>query len=448
MRESLPDQTLKWGWAMAAEAAMLRGHDAGCEALAANRGARAGRIERRLFIHIGGFDPEPPARVYQRFARETGRFRRAWSALTVMSEPEHRPDGADWTVETTGRNWRVTTRVRLFRWDDLLDSYAAAPWWKRMGRGVLACLDFVAGGALHRYFRTAWRYALFFLYPPLTVLAFAVVAGLGGAALGGATGSAVAGALLGAAVFAGLLYGPGRWFKLPLAFDDWTFASDYVRVPPKILADRLDRLAADLVAAAHDGEVDEIVVLGHSLGAVLAVEAIDRALALDPDLGRAGPPVALVSVGSSVLKIALHGRAVRFRSALARVAVADGPFWVEYQALSDVMNFYKSDPVRDAGLVPSGRPLVRVVRISRMLDPDYYRRIWGRFFRLHCQFVRGNDRRAAYDYFMLACGPLAVRETACLPDGPASAFAIDGSLIERAPAAAPAGMVGSEMTSA
>lgn len=430
---------------MAAEAAMLRGQDADCEALVANREPSAGRIERRLFIHIGGFDPEPPARVYQRFARETGRFRRAWSALTVITEPEHGPDGADWTIETTGRNWRVTTRVRLVRWDDLLDAYAAAPWWHRMGRGVLACLDFVFGGALHRYFQKAWRYALFFLYPPLTVVAFAVLAGLGGAVLYRASGSAVAGALLGSAVFGALMYGPGRWFKLPLAFDDWAFASAYVRVPPKILADRLDRLAVDIVAAARDGEVDEIVVLGHSLGAVLAVDAIDRALALAPDLGRAGPPVSLVTVGSSVLKIALHRRAVGFRSALARVAAADGPFWVEYQALSDVMNFYKTDPVADAGLVPSGRPLVRVVRISRMLDPDYYRRIWGRFFRLHCQFVRGNDRRTAYDYFMLACGPLSVRVTACLPDGPASAFATDGSLIEKAPANAPADAVDSEM---
>lgn len=430
---------------MAVEAAMLRGRDADRDAQAANREAPAGRVARRLFVHIGGFDPEPPERVYRRFARETGRFRRAWSVLTVMTEPEHRPDGADWTVETTGRNWRVTTRVRLFRWDDLLDAYAAAPWWKRMGRGMLACLDFVAGGALHRYLRTAWRYALFFLYPPLTVLAFAVAAGFGGAALGRATDSALAGVLLGAAVFGALLYGPGRWFKLPLAFDDWTFASAYVRVPPQVLADRLDRLAADLVAATRDGEFDEIVVLGHSLGAVLAIDAIDRALALAPDLGRTGPPVGLVTVGSSVLKIALHGRAVRFRAALARVSVADGPFWVEYQALSDVMNFYKTDPVGDAGLVPSGRPLVRVVRISRMLDPAYYRRIWGRFFRLHCQFVRGNDRRTAYDYFMLACGPLAVRETACLPDGPASAFATDGSLIERAPANAAADVAGSEM---
>ncbi|MFD2184076.1 hypothetical protein [Rhodoplanes azumiensis] len=424
---------------------MLRGGDADRDAQAPNREAPTGRIARRLFIHIGGFDPAPPEQVYRLFARETGRFRRVWSALTTMTEPEHRPDGADWTIETTGRNWRVSTRIRLVRWDDLMEAYAAAPWWRRIGRGVLACLDFVVGGALHRYVRTAWRYALFFLYPPLTVLAFAVAAGLGGAALSRATGSALAGALLGAAAFTALLSGPGRWFKLPLAFDDWTFASAYVRVPPKILADRLDRLAADIVAAARDGEVDEIVLLGHSLGAVLAVDAIDRALALEPDLGRTGPPVALVTVGSSVLKIALHGRAARFRAALARVAVADGPFWVEYQALSDVMNFYKTDPVGDAGLVPSGRPLVRVVRISRMLDPDYYRRIWGRFFRLHCQFVRGNDRRTAYDYFMLACGPLAVRETACLPDGPASAFATDGSLIERAPANVAAERAGSEI---
>ena len=53
---------------------------------------------------------------------------------------------------------------------------------------------------------------------------------------------------------------------------------------------------------------------------------------------------------------------------MARVAQAPHVFWGEYQALTDVMNFYKSDPVAVLGL-PGRGPLVRVVRISRMLQP-------------------------------------------------------------------------------
>src|SRR5215217_3152723 len=42
-----------------------------------------------------------------------------------------------------------------------------------------------------------------------------------------------------------------------------------------------------------------------------------------------------------------------------------------------------------------------------MLKPAFYRRMKRNLFRVHCQFVSANDRRAAYDYFMLLCGPLS-----------------------------------------
>jgi surfactin synthase thioesterase subunit len=44
-------------------------------------------------------------------------------------------------------------------------------------------------------------------------------------------------------------------------------------------------LAAELVAAASNSAANEILVKGHSLGAVLAVDLLDRALKLDPALG-------------------------------------------------------------------------------------------------------------------------------------------------------------------
>jgi hypothetical protein len=75
--------------------------------------------------------------------------------------------------------------------------------------------------------------------------------------------------------------------------------------------------------------------------------------------------------------------------------------------------------------------VVRVVRVSRMLEPAYYRRIKRDFFRLHRQFVSGNDRRAAYDYFMLLCGPPPIERQVRSPDGATSLIGSDGSLLDQ-----------------
>ena len=80
------------------------------------------------------------------------------------------------------------------------------------------------------------------------------------------------------------------------------------------------------------------------------------------------------------------------------------------------MNFYKVDPVTDMGLKGKG-PVIRQVRVKAMLDPAAYRRIKRNLFRVHNQFVSANDRRAAYDYFMLLCGPLSAENQARSRDG-------------------------------
>ena len=90
-------------------------------------------------------------------------------------------------------------------------------------------------------------------------------------------------------------------------------------------------MARELVASARRGEAEEIVLVGHSLGAVLAVDLLDRALQLWPQLGRSGTRMIFVSVGSSILKIGLHQGASRFRAALQRVAAAPGVVWGEYR---------------------------------------------------------------------------------------------------------------------
>ncbi|MDB5593030.1 MAG: hypothetical protein JWR86_3555 [Enterovirga sp.] len=386
-------------------------------------------IRRRLVLHVGGFDPVGPEAAHARFVREARRFERAWTVRAEVSGAELSPDLATWTVDASGPNWVVHSELLLLRWDDVMAAQARAPALRRLGLGLLAFADFVAGGALWAYARHAWRYALFFLYPYLLLALLAGVAALIGWAGARATGSGLAGAALGACAFALLLAWAWRRLQLAHLLDDWSFARGYVRAEHPVLSPRLDRVAGALLAAAAEGRADEIVIVGHSLGAVLAVDILDRALAQAPGLGQDGPAVILVTVGSSIPKIGLHRGARRFRAALARVAEAPGLFWVEYQAVTDAMNFYKTNPVRLLLGRDTGGPAVRVVRISRMLQPAYYRRIKRNFFRVHNQFVSGNDLRAAYDYFMVVCGPVPVREQALAPEGAGARIAADGSLV-------------------
>src|SRR3954447_335364 len=353
-------------------------------------------VAKRLVVHIGGYDPiTSHVSAQRRFVREIARFQRTWSVKTTVDGLQDTPDQIRWNVTTTGPDWLVETDYRLVRWHDVIEAFGRRSIGSRIFLGIFAFLDFVLTGTLWRYLVTSWRYALFFLYPLVMfglLIAAAFLIGVVAFKITGSIAIAAGGGLFG---FAAVLAGPWRWLHLGDLFDDWIFSREYLRCGNSEIEQRLDRLATELVAAASNFGADEILVIGHSLGAVLAVDLLDRALKLDPALGRNKIPVTFLSVGSSILKVGLHPKAIRFRTTMERVAKSRAIFWGDYQALIDPLNFYKSRPMADMGLSTENEATVRVVKLSRMLDRDMYRRIRLNFFRVHCQFVSGNDKRTS-----------------------------------------------------
>lgn len=397
---------------------------------------QSGVVRKRGFLCIGGYEPIDAAWWYRRFERELKRFETTWNAQAAMSPAVISEDNAlaGWKIETKGANWRTETEYRLLRWDDFVTADFARSDFERVPKGIAALFDFVFSGAAIRYFIVSVRYGFFFLYP-FVILAGIVAAAVFAPKLLALLGLPIPGLVafvLSIAVFIGLLYACGRALLLNYMFDDWIFAGQFVHRSRPGLDERLDRFAREIVACAKDTSCDEVIVSAHSLGGALIMDVLDRALKLDPQLGQHGPKLWLMATGSSLLKVALHPKAKWLREAVARVADAPGLSWIEYQAIVDVISFYKVNPVVAMGLPERSNPTVQRVKIRNMLAPETYKRFWGNFFRLHRQWSMGNERRYFYDYYQIICGPapLAYRvANTKLVDN----FAADGSYDANAP---------------
>jgi hypothetical protein len=292
--------------------------------------------------------------------------------------------------------------------------------------------DDLASGALWRTVRAAWRFALHLMVlqaPLLAWLVMMIVAGCGaGIAVDRATGSVPLGLLTAGVVWAALfaLLRPltNRSVLLQVA-NGWPIMRDFARGRPSGYDRPVEAFAQRLVAATRAGEADEILIIGHSAGGLTAPIVTARALDLDPDLGRHGPRVTLVTVGSLLPAFALHPAAERMRAAVRRLAIEPHVRWVDCQARKDIMNFWDFDPVAGVGVEVAGaskNPIVWPVRLRDMLTDAAYDRVRGSQFRMHYQYVMANDRRAPYDYFMLVCGPVPATEWAVDPDAVVKRF--------------------------
>ncbi len=388
------------------------------------------QVKRRLLVYVQGYDPRGLAEYYRIFRREYRRTCELYGLTGTVGRTENDPDRfiTAWNAETKGDGWQVATRYMFLRWEDIIRrDFARPPWWKILNMYRSYALS-IMSGAVPRIFKAHWRFGLFTIYPVVLMTAWA----LAGACVGWLVADAVdaigahelvgalIGALAGFGAFAGALRLTERWTYLLYLCDDAVSTFQFAHRRRPDWEERMETFAGYLVDTIGASDADEVVVVGHSSGSFLAVDVLDRALARDPDLGQRVPRVRLLTVGANLPIVGFHPQAQWFRDRIRRLALSRDIDWVDYQSRHDIMNFWPFDPVAGHGIAlpASQRRNPRVLPVSfRDLWKleNFDRRRW-RFFEAHFQFLRANERLgAAYDYYLICCGPVDLVTRATQP---------------------------------
>ncbi|WP_079211081.1 alpha/beta fold hydrolase [Brucella pituitosa] len=374
-------------------------------------------VTRRAVFFIGGYDPKTPDAFFGRMRREIQRFDRLWRTETTVSDPVSQLDDESATVAITARShpegWSTQTDFSFLALDPLVLSDFKRPILSRLVRYLAAFSGFIIDGSAQRFFLKAWRFGLYFLYPFLTVVVFALLGGLAALLLSAWLGLfSIAIALM--VFFIALSLLGKRWSTLHL-MDLWSFSSQFMRSQRPDAEALLQRFANRIVEKVQAEPYDEIILIGHSTGGMLILDVAARCLIADPGFCRRAPGVSILTLGSTALKAGYCKAAKDFRGRVCQLVAEPHLQWVEVQCLTDPINFYKTDPVKEMKLDPGTKgdfPLIRTVRMKEMLQPDSYRRIKRNFFRVHYQYIFGNTKAYWYDFFQICCGPTALLDRA------------------------------------
>jgi hypothetical protein len=372
---------------------------------------------------VQGYDPRGLAQYYRMFRTELRKFGRLYGINATTSRPDSAPDGetATWTIETQGPDWQTRTTYDFLRTEDFIQSDLAWPIWRTVFHAVIIYWRLVFGGTIARFWRAHWRFATFITYPHFLLLneaiwslgiAFCFGWGLEALGVPGFLRLAAAAAVFVAVLGTLLKYTENRTYLLYLLSDTiWTWEFSHRQRPE--WDQRIDRFAQHLVDVARSSDAEEIVIVGHSSGSFLGAEMLARALKLDPDLGRHGPRVVLLTIGGNLPIVGFHAASADFRDHLRQLAVEPSIDWIDCQSRKDVMNFYPFDPIAGHGIdVGAARrnPKIVPIRFREIIKPEHYNRFRWKFFRVHFQFVMANERSHAYDFFMIVCGPVPLKE--------------------------------------
>lgn len=375
-------------------------------------GATRGTVSRRRVYYLSGFDPRG-AGHYHRLYREEAARQAELLGVRIDVGARRREAGqvCRWDVVADWAGQHVETEYLFMGWDDIV----RRDWQPRrlsvVASGLRTLAHYATQGALGTICRAGRGpcFSALFPYLGLALLIFTslLVGGFSGALLAFATGSWLAGGVAGVAVGAGLVAGSlslaervGMFWLLRT----YRFANCWGRRPVDELEARLDRIAERILQDCSDQRADEVLVIGHSVGSMLAVSVAARLLRAAPE---GLPNLKVLTLGGCIPLLSLLPSAEGVRRDLSALGASRVMPWIDVAAVADPLCFARTNPLLLSGLplTSPGQPRQVIARFFRMFSPERYERLRRNKLRLHFQYLMAGEIAADYDYFHLTAGP-------------------------------------------
>ncbi len=366
-------------------------------------------VKRRHVFYVPGYDPMPPRR-YRELYRTEG-IKQAKISGYDLSVQGSTGDGEKyhWLVKTQIEDQAAEARVEFLLWNDIvfqsMDNTIPQTYWLLLKTLWL----YVSAGTLRALFKLRRAPIIAALYPAVVLLfqllICAIVGWIAGSVVGGVIGF-VLGVIIfctGVIIFRRL----DRRFFAYYLLHDFAFWAQKRGEMPDPLKSRIDDFVSR-IEDALDSEVDEVMLVGHSSGAHLAVMLTAEVLRRRKN----APKLALLTLGQAIPVTAFLPEAWDLRRDLKMVASRADCMWLDVSAPGDGACFALTDPVGVSGVAPDPQygPLVISAAFTHTLSAESKRATKWKFFRRHIQYLCAFDHPREYDYFLVTAGPQMLRD--------------------------------------
>ncbi|KIN72532.1 hypothetical protein [Sulfitobacter guttiformis] len=374
-------------------------------------------VRKRAVFYIPGYDPIHPRR-YRELYRTESATQATISGYSITLSARRRGPRYGWDVAAQIGGADIEASVEVLVWSDIVRGSMDTSIPATYAQLLRTAWVYIGSGALWRLMRLRKGPVIAALYPVgmlLVQLALAV-----GLAVALYSALALAADLWVLRLFCGILAGLVgwqllKWFKAKDAkffayylMHDYAYGAATRGANTPALEARITEFG-DAIAQALLGDVDEVLVVGHSSGAHLGVSVLAD-LIRGGRVPARGPALGFLSLGQVVPMVSFLEGAHRLRADLAYLSASNALTWVDVTAPGDGCAFALCDPVSVSGVAPTNKrwPLVFSAAFTQSLSPARWKALRWRFFRLHFQYMCAFDAPRDYDYFQITAGPMTL----------------------------------------
>jgi hypothetical protein len=395
-------------------------------------------VRRRCVFYFAGFDPSGPAH-YHRLYKKQATLQATLNdyQIEVGSRTKKADHLATWTVTTTPNNGADSSRTHtdyiFARWDDIVRSHwgpldSLGSVWRFLCAFFATQWHYLQTGAQLQMLRLAWPPVVALVSPLVLLLAVAIVwlvtpwliwtvlrdiqqTELVQNALFRKFGTLALWILatLGIALIVRKLENKFHMLWLMRSYL-FTRLQAMEQVPE--LEERLQNFALAIQQAHNSGDYDEVLVVGHSSGCIMAASALARYYSLTP-IAKTHTQLGLITLGHWLPLLSSLPSAHQFRAQLQVLSHQSTLTWIDFSAPADGCCFALVDAV--AAAVPahlrgSCAPKLLSPRFQTLFTPADYKTLCKHRFDLHFQYIMAGRIAGDYDFFALTAGTRTLKD--------------------------------------
>jgi hypothetical protein len=377
-----------------------------------------GRVRTRRVHYFSGFDPRGAA-YYHRLYRDEAKKQALLNHSRVhVGKRQRRNDFVSvWQISSEWHGESTTTDYQFMHWDDLVRDN-----WQRnsvllWSRGLLPYLKLFTCGYWLRIRSVSKSAAMSGAFPIILLLLVSLIAILAA----------------GTTVFFALSLNFPLWISIILVFiinilifkigfsiseklgGHWVlrtilFVSDWACGHQWEFECRLSEFVKHIIIEQRCNPVDEVLLVGHSIGTMVAV---DVAAQLSAKYYEEINAMKLLTLGHCIPMLSFMPGAEIFRVVLKSLASTKSIPWMDVTIPPDPLCFYSVNPVELTWphLHDHCGPKLAVARVFRMFEKQTYSKLRWNKLRLHFQYLMASELPVDYDFFLITAGPKFLHES-------------------------------------
>lgn len=365
---------------------------------------------RRKVFYLSGFDPRGP-RFYHGLHREAlarhGEL--AGETISVSRWRRGRPHVVEWTIDAPA----TRTECSYLCWEDLVRASWLKPGVKLWWRAMVAYGGYLRHTSPRAFWRLKPESSIILWYPLVAAVTIplAVAAMLTGASalvmpVGGLGAAALVGLGIGVLVTPPLLERINAlWLIRSYIYKDGLARRGF---DAATLA-RLDHFAAIMAQTLRDGDEDEVLLVGHSSGSVMAVPLLLRLI--ERWGGELPARFTMVTMGQCLPLLSNRLDAVAYH-AMLRDLSGHAFNWIDIGAQSDAVCFHGIDPFVPVTAHGAVRLSLSAPRVQQFWAKGTCSTGWHNKYAVHFTYLRCGDTSCPIDYPSLTVAPRMVSEQA------------------------------------